>query len=510
MADNNDKLELETGGDLDKNKNSDLGSSSQSADLEIENLNSANASTKKKDKNKLEINLETTLPTDDIAGAAAAAVVLGNQEEEAENDLSKDEIFSEIPTLENEIPTLNPPPTEQPKPKENNQPTDQKVPPSENEQPKKSSPPNGGLKQPQKSLQPNSDLNQPQPPQEETDSPQLEPNQAPPTIDQQPQAVAAPMDASPEKKAPPKINPAQTKIQDQPTNLRPPTVGKEDLANIGPHGQPGGANYSRDQKKTPPLASQSPGANETLNSPKLTQPGKAETSKNQIQQATSLSANQQTGVAKDLASQKQQGLSWAETKKIQEDNYNQLDEQKKQNEAKQKKKLLKKLSKQNEKLIGPIEKMLLRSYFPFVTQKIIDAQDEINKLIKKEQRAKTRSGHNKISGKISNLIRLVIEPTLKISSFRDAIRRFRNFWLSWSVELWWWTVIMAIFDLIIVFPIFLFINFVFAGRSTRMLEKIKKRSYDIMELGNKLNDITMKNIKERLNLSASSRVNKSK
>lgn len=518
MVDNNDKLEIEASGDLDKNNHSDLGSSSESVDLEIEGVNSPDA--KKKDGKTLEIDLNTELPEDDITNAVASAVVLGNQvdEENATSNLPEPEVEipPEIPTSKNEagaITAEEPAKTSEKKMPENDlkipaNPTEQAQP--KNQQPVASPPPNNAsAEQPQQSQQPPKD----------EDPRQSQTTKTPPTISQQPQMEAPKAKESQQTQAQSQKTPqkSQETKPNQPTDRTPPSVAKEDLANIGPHGglsekklpphgQSGPANYLVDPNKKFTGSNKAPNANETLNSPQLTQPNNTKLPANENQRPSKVPVNQQSGVAENLEQQK--ALSWSETEKIQQENYDKLDERKKQNEAKQKKKLLKKLSKQNEKLIGPLEKMLLRSYFPFVTQKIIDTQDEIKKLIEKEQRAKTRSGHNKIARKISNLLRLVIEPTLKISSFRDAIRRFRNFWLSWSVELWWWTVIMAIFDLIIVFPIFLFINYIFAGRSTRMLEKIKKRSYDIMELGNKLNDITMKNIKERLKLSASSKQNK--
>ena len=165
------------------------------------------------------------------------------------------------------------------------------------------------------------------------------------------------------------------------------------------------------------------------------------------------------------------------------------------NRAKRLKNLLKELNKKSDNLINFIERMILRSYFPLIVPKILEYKNEIGKITKKLSKKKTIHRNDSLMKKLESDIHyfnsLVIAPILVVGAFRDTLKRFKNYWLSWSFELWWWTIIMAILDIIIIFPFFFLIGKVFDGPGIRVLKRIRDKNDELENLIDKIRKLAI-------------------
>ncbi len=220
MADNDDKLKIETDGDLNKRPGS--GGYEKASDLEINKLNSTGIKAKK-DGNKidLELDLETPSLEENMAEVAATALAVGNEAKEIENNspnLSENEIYPESPTPEEKLEEINP--------EQNINETEAKPP----IHPTKESTPKNNQASGQETAPQENNI---------SDTSRQEPNNSP--IDQPPQS-ATPLDQTqPEITTPPDSQPTERGqttppvIQNQPSSNLPPTISNEQINEIGPH-----------------------------------------------------------------------------------------------------------------------------------------------------------------------------------------------------------------------------------------------------------------------------------
>ncbi len=527
MADKDDKVKIEKEGDL-KNSGSDigslLGSSSETVDLELADVNSADA--KKKDNKTLEINLKTAATDADDGGARLAAALVTDSEEDDSPPPAQpppDEeaaLQTEQPTEqpeENQAPEKdNPPldPSQQKKPDDESgqkqpQPTNQPVQTQPSVQPQTEAPQTALPDQYEQFQQPGPQAPE-QPPVHPNEHQPSVPQQAPtaknpPTTGQTPQSQpphASPTSATThDPKNPPKLDPEKPTGEKQPTaNLQPSTVSKEALRDIGPHGNlensMSQAGQHTDPNKKIPTNQQNQVGND-LNSQKLMQPDGDHAKTNnqtankplQTTNTSGLSTNTEDKNALNALSDLVK--KFKEEQQKEEEAYQKMNALQKLNRTKQQKKLLKELNKKNDKLIGLIDRMLLTKYFPIVLYKILRYQEEIGKLIKQLSKKKTIHRNdgpmNKLDSEIFFFEALVIYPILKTGATKDAVKRFRKYWLSWSTGIWWGTFIMAAFDLLIIFPfIFLLFGSVFDGPGIRLLKKIRKRNRELTEILTKI------------------------
>lgn len=544
MADKDDKVKIEKGGDL-KNSGSDigslLGSSSETVDLELADVNSADA--KKKDDKTLEINLKTAATdADDGSARLAAALVTDSEEDDSspsmqspqnqaaaaqkqkmeqleEERRANDPEYQEhkrekekAEQREKENPSIDPgqrkKQTDQPA-QEQSEATPQPEQAQSSDQPQAEAPqaalPDQSKQQPQ---QPESQApEQPttHPDQQNSSQQKPVPQEAqtaknPPTVGQQPQSQPTPVSPTPtpnhDQKNPPKLNTEPTAANPH-NNLQPPTVSKEALRDIGPHGNlenpMSQASQHTDPNKKIPTNQQNQVGND-LNSQKSMQPDGDHAKTNNQTANKPLQTTNTSGLSTNT--EDKNALSdfikkFEEEQQKEEEAYQKMNALQKSNRTKQQKKLLKELNKKNDKLIGLIERMILTRYFPTVIYKILRYQEEIGKLIKQLSKKKTIHRNdgpmNKLGSEIFFFEALVIYPILKTGAIKDAVKRFRNYWLSWSIELWWWTVIMAVFDLLIIFPfVFLLFGSVFDGPGIRLLKKIRKRNRELTEILTKI------------------------
>lgn len=242
------------------------------------------------------------------------------------------------------------------------------------------------------------------------------------------------------------------------------------------------------EDKTPPIIKPDQVSN-NFNSQQLKKPEHSENYKNDNKPLGKLGGEP---LAKD--SKQEKDPEWEKMMKAMNDKENQeerayqkLNALGRFNRTRQQKKILKQLKKKNDKLIGIVERMILTNYFPIVTQKIVDHQAEVGGLLKLLSKKKIIYRKDSVFTKlwyweIPMFEYYVIDPVIKNGYFRDSIRRFRNYWLSWAVEFWWWTVILAITDLLFIFPIFLLMTSIFDGPGVRWLKKVKKRNQEMKEL----------------------------
>lgn len=522
MADEKDKLKIENEGDL-KNNDSDLlsslNSSSETVDLEVDEIKSPNL--KKKNDKTLEINLNVESPDDHeemlVTPALMNAMDKGeefvSEDDEEDEDLAPEipeEMAPETPTPleknpkpEEKVEEKNPTgehPQEEPENKTPGQPTEKNQ-SQENQQTNQSPEIQEGVPQQTEETPPTPpadqsqlpETNQPQPNNQlskiETTPNKQQPQTAktPPTVNQQPHRQIDQEQFPPQSttlRTPPQINPepqTSTKTESQ----TPPIISKDDLGNIGPHG--GDPMIMRDNWDHRPKNSDQKQVGNNLDSEKLIQ-----TNSNQP-----TNTNKTTPLETAPRQNKLDGQEWAELRERihlaedqeqrEEEAYQKMNDLQKLNRTRQQKKLLKELKDKNDKLIGLVEKMLLKRYFPIVSYKIIQHQSEVGKLIKQLSKKKIIHRNdepmNRLSSEIFYFDALVLHPILKTGAFKDAVKRFRNYWLSWAIEFWWWTVIMAIFDLLIIFPfVFLLFGSVFDGPGIRLLKKIRKRSNEEKDL----------------------------
>ncbi|MCX6779956.1 MAG: hypothetical protein NT034_02115 [Candidatus Magasanikbacteria bacterium] len=281
MADNTDKLDLEINNENGRQEKASSSQNISGSDLEIKDIDVSGDGIKKIDGNKIEIDVKADLPKNDgIAGAAAAAAILGTQ---TDDDAQENETEPEENFQKNTKPNLPPniPPAANPVPKnkeENSEGPEQESRPTENKQPQANptlqqnqpgneQPPaqaespqakNEQEGQPQPDTQ-NADQPIPAEPQNEQATPQPAPNSTPaaPHNNPAPTEKESPAGSTPNpeqntpnqtQKNPPQTPPPNTGQNEQ-ADRQPPTVSKNDLGNIGPHGQSGMANYLIDPTK---------------------------------------------------------------------------------------------------------------------------------------------------------------------------------------------------------------------------------------------------------------------
>lgn len=344
-----------------------------------------------------------------------------------------------------------------------------------------------------------------EPPKKKTTSkrtpPKTEENKTPPTTTGQP---AVPPQTAPQTspegdkqkgKLPPNTDERQRKNK-QTEPKTPPVVSDENLKDIGPRGkQKKGKPGEGITGATPPIVN--PGqVSSGFNSQKLAQPNEAATQSNQgmnkhIQNQPLSEQWTQEDEAKHQEEEKQR-----KEKETKEDEaYEKMNFLQKRNLKKQQKKLLKEISKKAGKLLNMWEKPVLTYYFPEMVWKTVKYQEEIDlqtKLLSRKKTIHRKDGPIiKMDWESELFSYLVIEPELKVGAFKEAWLRFDKYWLSWAMELWWWTIIMAIFDIVFVFPIvFLIMGSVINGPGLVLLKKIKKRNSEMRELILKLKRIS--------------------
>ncbi len=281
----------------------------------------------------------------------------------------------------------------------------------------------------------------------------------------------------------------QTASMNKKTEQRP----SKTLGDIGPHGS----------TKTPPLTNNPTQAQTDMNARQAqknntTVPPTASASVT----PNTLPANQQNDAASQMDAAIQQQKIFDESKKIQQKQHNQLSKKRKRKEAKKRKDLLKQIDKDTEHLISGIEQMQLALWFPTVLAMILLAKIEIRESVKKTQKAKGSRIPELMLASKAYALAANLEAAASASFLVDTWAIFSKFWLSWSVDLYWWTVIMVIFDLIVIFPFFMIIFYVFKGRRIRIMMKVETRAKKIADMAHEINLISDRSKKNTVTLTS--------
>lgn len=505
MADPKDNINIEKEGDL---KNS-LSGPSQAANIQDATATGAQIET---DGNELKIHLNN-IPSSQIAGgdsdkaeAAAGAEAIAKlstltdmaAQEAADDELPPDTATDEIPAEE---PAETSPETEvEETPGKTSAKTPGKTPapstPAGGEQapqtPPQTTPASGAKKTPAKTGKPGE---QPTPEESAETSPDESqtplPGQLPPKTTGSEKAPSLPPKQTSQSGTPP-VKPSA----DQ-TPKSPPKVTKKDLKDIGPQGRKSGPSSvesiapslvprNTKPKEVPPTNQKGIGTD--LNSQKQNRNIKDD-------KANQLPDTNQKQIQPTIGSDALDKMrkEAAERENRDEEAYQKMNFLQKRNRVKQQKKILKDMQKKNDELIGMIEHPILFRFFPIVTEKIILHQTEVGETIKKLSKKKTIYRKDALMDKLfweTMLFSInVLEPTIKSGYVRDSIRRFRNWWFSWAFEFYWWTIILAVFDMIVIYPIFLLMTTFFDGIGVRLLKKVKKRSGELHDMYTKLNQL---------------------
>lgn len=378
MADNTNKIDLEVNGEDAKKKNDNSGS-----DLEIKNVDTSGNDIKKIDGNKLEIDLKTELPKDDqAANAMAAALVLGSQKEDTSDlqdeestdknitpEIPEQELIPEIPSTPKDVPPLEEKPQDQKNTDNNpneNQPdqtvrptakpasdenTDNKQTSSTETSPEKPTE-NQKLEQPSK-LDPSKNQSDPT---DQTQSKQTTKN--PPKVQEssrtEPESTPNTNPSIQNQKNPPLAGHGDLKPKQQ-DNRQPPSVTKQDLADIGPHGKSGMANYLVDPtKKNNSNPNNTAGQNQNIQNPR-TPPSFKDNIKNKAQEGLGSPKNTPKNTSNNIKNNFQSDR----LRKKQPGQLGQLKQQRRQLESE-----LKKLENKVDGVKGSLYMQILRFWLP--------------------------------------------------------------------------------------------------------------------------------------------------